>query len=321
MATQPGDLHGLLIVDKPGRDPLQPEARLYTSHDVVARVRRWSRQRRIGHTGTLDPMASGVLVLCLGQATRLVEYYQGHNKRYTAQVALGTATDSYDAEGQVIATAPLPELSPAAIEAALARFRGSMQQLPPVFSALKQGGEALYAKARRGEEVTVSARPVTIYRLDLVDWTPTTLTLDVECSAGAYIRSLAHDLGHALGTVAHLAALRRVAAGSFTLAQAFTLDAIEAAAQAEALPDLLLPLGAGLDLPQLSVDAATAQRLGFGQHVPLPGTFNPEQPLAMAVDGAATCLGIVRQVEAAPAQAGLPNTAAIAVWKAEKWLA
>jgi tRNA pseudouridine55 synthase len=318
MANSPAELHGLLLVDKPGRDPAQPDARLYTSHDVVARVRRWSGQRRIGHTGTLDPMASGLLVLCLGQATRLVEYYQGHEKRYTAQVALGTATDSYDAEGEVSATAPVPRLTEAQIEAALARFRGPIQQLPPVYSALKQGGEALYAKARRGETVTVSPRPVTIHRLRLVDWTPTSLTLDVTCSAGAYIRSLAHDLGEALGTVAHLAALRRVAAGSFHLAQAATLDELEATAQRGGWAERLLPLGAGLDMPQFVLDEATVQRLGFGQHVPLAHTLDAAQPLAVAVDTAGNCLGIMRQVTAAPASPASPSEAT-AVWKAEKW--
>lgn len=318
MTTHSSDLHGLLIVDKPGRTLDQPPAvqpqpsaeRLYTSHDVVARVRRWSRQRRIGHTGTLDPMASGVLVLCLGQATRLVEYYQGHDKRYTAQVGLGVATDTYDAEGQVIATAPVPVLSPATIEAALARFRGPIQQTPPVYSALKQEGEALYAKARRGETVTVAPRPVTIHRLDLVDWTPTTLTLDVVCSAGAYIRSLAYDLGAALGTAAYLSALRREAAGSFTLAQASTLAEIEAAAEAGNLAELLLPLGAGLEMPQVIVTDEAARRLGFGQLVELPAAA---APLAVAVDAQGACLGIIRQVGEEPEPA--------IRWKAEKWFA
>lgn len=314
------ELHGLLLVDKPGYDPAQPDARLWTSHDVVARVRRWSGQRRIGHTGTLDPAASGLLVLCLGQATRLVEYYQGHDKAYTALVRLGQATDSYDATGQVTATAAVPTLTTAAVEAALARWRGPIQQLPPVYSALKQEGETLYAKARRGEAVTVAPRPVTIHALTLLDWTPPDLTLAVECSAGTYIRSLAHDLGQTLGTVAHLAALRRTAAGGFTLAQAYTLDELAAAAAAQTLPELLLPLGAQVGLPVIMVDEATARRLRQGQRVLLTADTagvitagaTAEAELALAQDAAGAALGIVRRLSIGDAGA---------VWKAEKWLA
>ena len=313
--------HGLLVVDKPGLDtPGQDAARLLTSHDVVQRVRRWSGQRRIGHTGTLDPLASGVLILCLGQATRLVEYYQGHAKSYVAEVALGAATDTYDAVGQVVSQAPVPPLDEATIEAALHVWRGDIQQTPPVYSALKQEGEALYAKARRGETVEVAARPVTIHRLELVAWgPPDRLTLRVVCSAGTYVRSLAHDLGHTLGTVAHLARLRREAAGQFTLADNHPLPAVEAAAEAGRLAELLLPLGAGLELPRLLVDEETARRLGFGQQVAIA------TPVALGDDalaavytaapngGGATLAGIVRRL-------GLTDDGA-QLWKAEKWFA
>lgn len=274
--VRPGDnLHGLLLVDKPGYDPAKPDARLWTSHDVVARVRKLSGQRRIGHSGTLDPMASGLLLLALGRATRLVEYYQGHDKRYQAVVALGTATDSYDAVGTTVSHAPVPSLSDAQIETALARFRGDILQTPPIFSALKQEGEALYAKARRGETVEVAARPVTIHELTVVTHTDTTLTLDVHCSAGTYIRSLAHDLGEALGTVAHLAELRRRAVGTFSVADAHTLPKLEATAESGTLADLLLPLGVGLGLPTMTLDAPTALRLGQGQRVVLERTADP----------------------------------------------
>jgi tRNA pseudouridine55 synthase len=305
-----------LVVDKPGFEPENPTARLWTSHDVVARVRRLSGQRRIGHTGTLDPMASGLLLLCLGQATRLVEYYQGHDKRYRAVVALGSATDSYDAIGKVTAQAAVSALTLAQIEAALARFRGEIQQTPPVFSALKQEGETLYAKARRGEEVTVAARAVTIHQLTLVQYTPMTLTLDVLCSAGTYVRSLAHDLGIALGTVAHLAELRRSAAGSFTLADAHTLSEIEAAAQAGDVGDLLLPLGVGLGLPIITLDEAMALRLSYGQRVVMAKdatpAFDETQGLALAQSAAGEALGIVRCLD---------SEGDTALWKAEKWLA
>ncbi len=306
------DLHGLLIVDKAGYDPATPDARLWTSHDVVARVRRLSGERRIGHTGTLDPMASGLLILCLGQATRLVEYYQGHDKQYQAIVALGSATDSYDATGQVTVQAPVPPLHESQIEAVLQRFRGDILQTPPIYSALKQQGEALYATSRRCEEVTVAARPVTIHQLTLVAHTATTLTLDVTCSAGTYIRSLAHDLGEALGTVAHLAQLRRNAAGSFTLADAHTIPQLEAAAETGSLPDLLVPLGVGLGLPTLTIDDATALRLSQGQRVVMEEKADPASNLAMAFSNDGVALGIVRCLD----RQSKPS-----LWKAEKWLA
>lgn len=307
------DLNGLLVVDKPGLDETPPGARLLTSHDVVQRVRRWSGQRRIGHTGTLDPLASGVLVLCLGQATRLVEYYQGHAKRYEAEVRLGVATDTYDATGTVVAQASPPPLDESAIETALATLRGEQLQTPPAYSAIKQEGEALYVKARRGETVTVEARRVTLYELRLTAWLPPdTLRLYVHCSAGTYVRSLAHDLGRALGLPAHLARLRRVAAGGFTVETAHRLDAVEQAAHDGRFADLLLPVGAGLELPTVCVDETTALRLGHGQVVMLTtgASIHPDEPV-VALDASGRCLGIVRRV------AGQGRD----LWKAGKWLA
>lgn len=325
LSQQHATLHGLLVVDKPGlaagakvSPPDAPRAeRLPTSHDVVQMVRRWSRERRIGHTGTLDPLASGVLVLCLGQATRLVEYYQGHNKRYYAEMVLGTATDTYDALGQVTATTPVPALDRAQIENVLHKFLGSVLQSPPVYSALKQGGESVHRKARRGESVILAPRPVTFYQLDLLAFhAPNRLCLRLVCSAGAYVRSLAHDLGQALGTSGYLALLRREAAGPFTLEDAHSLPAIEAAAQQNRLHELLLPPGYGLGLPRLAVSPDVARRLGFGQQVVL-GEDAAERSatgdlLAQVHDEHDRFLGIVRL---------LGKTAGGTVWKAEKWLA
>lgn len=338
--------HGLLIVDKPGLQqlvatPLAPRMvdkrpsaapsldrpfgeaisesmpRLYTSHDIVQRVRRWSGQRRIGHTGTLDPMASGVLVLCLGQATRLVEYYQGHNKHYYAEITLGAATDTYDRMGVVYAESIVPSLTVAEIEAALGAFRGEIMQLPPVYSALKQGGESLHHKARRGEIVTVEPRPVTMYQIDLLAFTPPDrITLRVICSAGAYIRSLAHDLGLALDTHAHLSLLRREAAGAFTLADAHSLEAIEAAATAGTFGSLLLPLGYGLAMAELLLDEPTTKRLGHGQVVTLPSPQPGLPPvLAKGVTPAGALLGILQCIN--PTH----PTGDAYLWKAEKWFA
>ena len=313
-------MDGLLVIDKPGLAEdavVSADSRLPTSHDVVQRVRRWSRQRRIGHTGTLDPMASGVLVLCLGQATRLVEYYQGHDKVYTARVTLGTNTDTYDALGQVTETQPVGMLAADGVEAVLAGFRGEILQRPPVYSALKQGGESLHRKARRGEAVTVEARPATVHRLELLSIAePNQLWLRVACSAGFYVRSLAYDIGAALGTGGHLSYLRREVAGSFSVDQAHTLAAVEDAARTGTLDSLLLAPGIGLDLPDVRLDPESARRLGMGQRVWLPDfVFDPATGVVQALDDRGTLLGIVRVLEASTESSGG------LLCKAEKWLA
>jgi tRNA pseudouridine55 synthase len=331
LPVQPNPLDGLLIVDKPGRSGAYskpatggPSAeRLWTSHDVVARVRRLSDQRRIGHTGTLDPIASGVLVLCLGLATRLVEYYQGEDKRYYAEINLGYATDTYDAEGEIVERVPVPALTPAKVERALAQFRGQIWQKPPAYSAIKQGGEALYARARRGEDVTVEPRQVTFHSIDLIGYVPPDrLHLAIQCSAGAYVRSLAHDLGHSLDTAGTLEVLRREAAGQFGLAEAVTLEQIEDAARRGALAGLLRKPGDGLPLPQVELPAEVRRRLAQGQRVPLTKTICPvgcsaSQPFVQVRDEMDNLAGIMRCVQP---PADPTNPASAAVWKAEKWL-
>jgi tRNA pseudouridine55 synthase len=286
-------------------------------------VRRWSRQRRIGHTGTLDPLASGVLVLCLGQATRLVEYYQGHAKQYYAEIILGAATDTYDALGTVTASSPIPTLNQQQIDDLLHQFRGNVLQSPPAYSALKQEGESVHHKARRGETVVLAPRPVTFYQIDLVAWQPPQrICLRVRCSAGTYIRSLAHDLGLALGTHAYLDRLCREVAGPFPLAQAHSLAAIEQAAAQKRLGELLLPLGYGLAMPQIRLTPTLAQRFAFGQKVVLSTTLastgaegGVTNLLAQAVDEQNHFLGLLNCLGAAA------NPAEGLVWKAEKWFA
>lgn len=329
MPVTNNQLDGLLVVDKPGKDDLRQEAvdstkepappRLWTSHDVVARVRRLTNQKRIGHTGTLDPMASGVLVLCLGLATRLVEYYQGEDKRYYAEIVLGFATDTFDTEGAQTATAPIPPLTRAEVEAALAEFHGVIQQVPPAFSAIKQEGQALYARARRGEAVTVEARPVTFHSIQLLDLhPPDRLLLSIECSAGAYIRSLAHDLGRRLGTLGTLAVLRRESVGGFTLGEAATLAQVEQAATAGGIASLLRPPGDGLPLPQVVLDQELRRRFGHGQHVLLPAeTYPCDSALVQVRDEAGALTGIIRCLDTTDE---LPNATAATLWKAEKWL-
>ena len=313
-------LSGLLLVDKPGLGlaacegdlPSTSHDRLPTSHDVVQRVRRWSGQKRIGHTGTLDPLASGLLVLCLGTATRLVEYYQGHDKSYRMTVRLGVTTDSYDCTGQIIDQATVPPLTEAAIERALEPFRGTVQQRPPAFSAIKQGGEALYRRARRGEEIDLPVRDVTFHSILLISFrSPDRIELAVLSSAGAYMRSLAHDLGNALGCGATLTSLRREAAGPFRIEDAHTLEAIEQAAASGTFTELLLPGSVGLDLPRRALTPDEARRLGHGQVVYLEGPFDSE--IAAGFDDHGELLGIIRRLAAPlPAESTAP-------WKADKW--
>jgi tRNA pseudouridine55 synthase len=325
VASKQSHLHGILVVDKPGLPAgVEPgeAGYLLSSHDVVQRVRRWSGERRIGHTGTLDPMASGVLILCLGAATRLVEYYQGHDKHYLATVQLGIETDTHDAMGQVVDQQPVPDLAIQEIESTLDAFRGAIAQIPPVYSALKQGGESLYRKARRGEEIEVEARSVFIHHLSLVDFQPPALLqLKVHCSAGTYIRSLARDLGQALGSCAHLRSLRREAAGEFAAQDAHPLETIEAVARQGSLETLLLPPGIYLKLPTLVLEAEPGARLGHGQKVWLPAPEEPSQEVDLAegallqgIDEQGRLLGILRLLQRSPAGHAI-------LCKADKWLA
>ncbi len=322
-------MDGLLVVDKPGCDDLAPKPaqgepttasddvsrRLLSSHDVVARVRRWSGQRRIGHTGTLDPLASGLLLLCLGKATRLAEFYQHQRKRYRAVVVFGAATDTDDATGRVIETAPTPTLDPAIIQRALTSFLGNVEQQVPLYSAIKQQGETLYRRARRGEAIAAPVRTVAFHAIDLVELTPPDrITLEVECSAGAYIRSLARDLGRALGSAAYLQALRRTRLGEFRIEEAHGLAAVEQACREGRLADLLLPVGERLPLPAHRLDDETLRRLGHGQVVLLTeGACDPERRLAVAKDRRNRFIGIMRRLDDGASSAGWR-------WKAEKWL-
>lgn len=251
---------GLLLIDKPTGP---------TSHDLVAIVRRGAKERQVGHAGTLDPLATGLLVVCVGQATRLSEYLLNKNKRYVAHVRFGQSTNTYDADGEVTATSDaLPER--AAVEAALENFRGAIQQIPPAFSAIKRGGQKMYDLARRGEMVELEPRPVTIYQLELLEWTPPVCVLEVLVSAGTYIRSLAHDLGQVLGCGAHLAALRRTQSGHLGLAEAVTLESLQAefvagtwAARLKS-PALAVP-----DWPTIALSVEEARRVQNGQFLPL----------------------------------------------------
>jgi len=278
-------IDGILNLDKP-RGP--------TSHDVVGRVRTLTGVRRVGHAGTLDPLATGVLLVCIGRATRVTEYLMAGQKVYRARVRLGIATDSYDAEGQVVAEAPV-EVSRAQVEAALARFRGAITQVPPAYSALKHKGTPLHRLARQGVEVKrlslLKARRVEIPRLALTAWEPPECTLEVTCSPGTYVRALAHDLGQVLGCGAHLAGLTRLASGDFCLEDAVTLDEFAQAVSEGRWPDLLHPLDAALaSFPALHLDADAARRLCLGQAV----STSPQPPSSRGGEKEAAGVGLTR---------------------------
>jgi len=276
-------MDGILVLDKP---------RGWTSHDVVARVRQLTQIKRVGHTGTLDPLATGVLIVCLGQATRVVEYMVGHDKRYTATVRLGIETDSYDAQGQVVARRPV-DVTESALRESLKAFVGDLRQVPPMFSAIKQAGVKLYDLARKGIEVEREPRNMTIHSIDLIGFDPPDATIDVRCSAGTYIRSLAHDLGRRLGCGAHLSMLTRTAAGDFTLAQAVSLEAFEAAAADGSWTTLLRPLGAALSsFPAITLSEDDAARARHGMTVSAGDILAND--LVRAYDPSGRIVGVMR---------------------------
>nr|WP_176662455.1 tRNA pseudouridine(55) synthase TruB [Saccharomonospora azurea] len=285
---------GLLIVDKPAG---------MTSHDVVAKARRFLRTRKIGHAGTLDPMATGVLVLGVERATKLLGQLALDRKTYLATISLGVATTTDDAEGEVVARADesaLAEVADSAITAEIAALTGDILQKPSAVSAVKVDGKRAYARVRAGEEVDLPARPVTVYRFDVLAQRRETdrLELDVmvDCSSGTYVRALARDLGAALGVGGHLAALRRTSVGPFTLAKARSLEDVERD------PGLSLTLDEAVAaaFPRVDVDAPVAAAVRHGQRIPAAGrdgtygVFAPDgRVLALAQDTGRTAKPVV----------------------------
>jgi tRNA pseudouridine55 synthase len=258
------DVDGILLLDKPEG---------ITSNAALQRARRAFRARKAGHTGSLDPLASGLLPLCFGQATKASGLLLDADKTYRVTIALGERTATADREGEVIERVPVPALTDALLHEVAGRFLGESQQVPPMYSALKHAGERLYRLARKGLEVERAPRRIAIHRLELLGLTPTRLELEVDCSKGTYVRSLAEDLARALGTVGHVHSLRRLRLGPFTDPRMHSLESIEqAAGQAELLETLLMPADSALPgLPAIQLGAAEQARILHGQSVKAAG--------------------------------------------------
>lgn len=251
---------GVLVVDKPVG---------LTSHDVVQIIRRGTGIRRAGHTGTLDPRASGVLVVLIGPAVRLSEYVSASDKRYQATIRLGSSTDTFDAEGRITGSAPVEDISEEQFEEALEQFVGEIEQVPPPYSAIKVHGRKAYEMAREGEEVNLEPRTIQVYSLELLEWAPPEVVVDVFCSSGTYVRSLANDLGNALGCGAHLVGLRRTKSGRFTLRDAVPLRRLQESFVAGDWYKYLIPAAEALaDWPMIELDGDQVELVRHGHRIP-----------------------------------------------------
>ncbi|MGY3230196.1 tRNA pseudouridine55 synthase [Luteibacter sp. HA06] len=279
------DIHGILLLDKPLG---------LSSNQALQTARRLVGAAKGGHTGSLDPLATGLLPLCFGEATKLAGWLLGSRKAYEAEVRLGTTTTTADLEGEVVETRPVPELDDAAIESALAPLRGHIVQIPPAYSAIKQDGVPLYVRARRGETVDVPAREVDVYRLEVIARDGNTIRLHVECGSGTYVRSLAVDFGANLGCGAHLTGLRRLWVEPFMEPPMVTLDELRDAADIgpDQLEAFLLPVDAGLaHIPRVELDPEQTRIFGFGQPVPLGEGVGQGRCAVWSVDGRLMALG------------------------------
>jgi tRNA pseudouridine55 synthase len=283
-------VNGIVVVDKP---------RGWTSHDVVNKARRLLQERRIGHTGTLDPLATGVLVLCIGKATRIARYLESADKEYRAACRLGVTTDTQDADGRVLETRATAALSRSAVEQALAAFRGTALQQPPRYSAVKVGGVPSYRLAREGVAQELPARPITVHAIALEAFSDPDVRFRVSCSKGTYVRTLCSDLGARLGCGAHLTGLVRTQAGRFTLAQAITLEQLAELAAAGRADEALVSMNDALDdRPGMAVSSRDAWKIAHGNPVsgypacPEPG----DRVRILDPDGALIAVG-VRQAD------------------------
>tara|TARA_R110001592_G_scaffold325289_2_gene605203 strand:+ start:190 stop:1089 length:900 start_codon:yes stop_codon:yes gene_type:complete len=245
-------MNGILLVDKPSG---------MTSHDVVDKVRKIAQMRRIGHTGTLDPAATGLLILCLGSATRLSEHFTALGKVYEGTMRLGITTSSYDLEGETVSESPVPALDRDTIQAECDKFVGPIEQIPPMVSAVRIGGERLYKKARKGEVVDRPARSVVVDAFDVLSFESPDALVRVACSSGTYVRSLCHDVGAVVGCGAVLASLRRIAVGRHHVDNSITLEGLS---DPDSVAARLLPMGDALELPMGILDPEAMKILSNG---------------------------------------------------------
>jgi len=250
------EVSGFLNINKPSG---------MTSHDVVAKLRRGLRIKKIGHAGTLDPMATGVLVICIGQATRLSEYVMQSVKCYRARIRLGIVTDTYDLTGAVLQEKEASHIQRSQVEQALSSYTGDINQIPPMYSAIKQGGRKLYELARAGQIVERAARAVHIESITAVEWALPEVTVDVVCSAGTYIRSLAYDIGEKLGVGAHLSALTRMSSGVFHVAEAISPDSV--LLMEDWSTQLVMPSKALQDKPAISLNSEELEHIIHGRPI------------------------------------------------------
>lgn len=259
------DVHGIVLLDKPLG---------YSSNQAVQKVRWLLQARKAGHTGSLDPFATGMLPICLGEASKTAAFMLDASKIYVARAFLGQATTTGDIEGEVSETAPLPGLNTEEVAQVLSRFMGKIQQTPPMYSAIKHEGQPLYRLARAGREVPRQPREVNIQALELLEWNSPFLQFRVHCSKGTYVRTLAEDIARAMGSCAHLQALRRIEVEPFREADMVTLEALEALVRDGAVDRCLLPPDAGLKgWPVATLDEGQALRFGHGN--PVPGMAGP----------------------------------------------
>jgi tRNA pseudouridine55 synthase len=272
------DIHGVILLDKPAG---------YSSSQAVLKVRWLFQARKAGHTGSLDPFATGMLPICLGEASKTAGFMLDASKTYIAAAFLGKATTTGDIEGETSREMKVPDLDDAQINAVLNEFLGKIEQVPPMYSALKHQGQPLYKLARAGQEVARKARPVTIHSLELLNWAPPILEFRVHCSKGTYVRTLAEDIAEKLGSCAHLQSLRRLDVEPFLEKDMITLEELLARAEADVLDDCLLPVDSGLiDWPMVTLDENSMIRFCHGnpveQAVEVPGlvrVYGPEQKL------------------------------------------
>ncbi len=260
-------ISGVLIVDKPiGK----------TSHDIVQIIRKGTGIRRIGHTGTLDPRASGVLVILIGPAVRLSEYLQSDIKRYEATIRLGSVSDTYDGDGLIETTGADMNISEDQISEAMKKFVGEIEQTPPVYSALKIKGRKAYEMAREGIAFEIPSRKVTVYSMDLIEYNPPELSVDILCSSGTYVRSIANDLGQVLGCGAYLSGLRRTLSGHFSLRDAVSIPNLEASFEEGNWYQYLIPAAEALDgYAELVVDMDEESQIRHGRRIPAQNTDSP----------------------------------------------